>query len=207
MGRNLLINKGWGARLKSERERIALNQTGFSEKVGVSRRTQVAYEAETSSPDITYLRSAEELGLDIYYVLTGERLEIDALMSDLDSHHHLLIMIALKLGIDTDAMERLIFDAWQNEEWRTSIKAINDSAINRRLDDLIAQSTFARKEEVDLELLSEVLETTEAILNASIITLPISKKARVIALLYRTFLKNKQVDKAVVQDAILVAAE
>jgi len=207
MGKKLLIQDGWGARLKSERERIALNQTAFSEKVGVSRRTQVAYEAETSSPDITYLRSAEELGLDIYYVLTGERIEIDALMSDLDSHHHLLIMIALKIGIDTDAMERLIFDAWQNEEWRTSIRAINDSAINRRLDDLIAQSTLAHKQGLDLDLLSEILETTEAMLTASKVNLPIAKKARVIALLYRTFYREKKVDKAVVQDAILVAAE
>ncbi len=128
-------------------------------------------------------------------------------MDDAAAHHHLLIMIALKIGIDTDAMERLIFDAWKNEERRTAGKAVDDAAIGQRLDELLAQSTLARNEGIDPELLSEVMETTENILKASNITLPISKKARVIALLYRTFFKNKKVDEAVVQDAILVAAE
>ncbi|WP_254603415.1 transcriptional regulator [Burkholderia lata] len=40
---------------------------------GVARRSQSAYESDERSPDATYLLAVREIGVDIGYVLTGER--------------------------------------------------------------------------------------------------------------------------------------
>nr|WP_080971059.1 transcriptional regulator [Burkholderia cepacia] len=40
---------------------------------GVARRSQSAYESDERSPDAAYLLAVREIGVDIGYVLTGER--------------------------------------------------------------------------------------------------------------------------------------
>ncbi|ONB88676.1 helix-turn-helix domain-containing protein [Burkholderia pseudomallei] len=54
--------------------RIGLSQDEFAAVGGVSRRSQSAYEADERSPDANYLLAVRELGVDIFYVLTGERI-------------------------------------------------------------------------------------------------------------------------------------
>lgn len=70
-------------RLKLERARMGYKQAEFAEKMGVSKTTQHNYEAgdrnevgkdKARVPDAEYLRRAHELGLDIHYVITGQRL-------------------------------------------------------------------------------------------------------------------------------------
>ncbi|WP_334015750.1 MULTISPECIES: transcriptional regulator [Burkholderia cepacia complex] len=41
---------------------------------GVARRSQSAYESDERAPDAAYLLAVREIGVDIGYVLTGERL-------------------------------------------------------------------------------------------------------------------------------------
>ncbi|ALX13207.1 XRE family transcriptional regulator [Burkholderia cepacia JBK9] len=41
---------------------------------GVARRSQSAYESDERAPDATYLLAVRAIGVDIGYVLTGERL-------------------------------------------------------------------------------------------------------------------------------------
>ncbi|EIS8437970.1 helix-turn-helix transcriptional regulator [Salmonella enterica] len=62
-----------GSRLKDERKRLGMNQTKFVELIGVSRGSQVAYEADKKIPGGTYLASIEKVGVDVLYVLTGKR--------------------------------------------------------------------------------------------------------------------------------------
>lgn len=62
-----------GERLKEERQRIGVNQTVMAEKCGVTKNTQLAYEKGDRSPDTSYLASSAALGLDVLYVVTGER--------------------------------------------------------------------------------------------------------------------------------------
>jgi transcriptional regulator with XRE-family HTH domain len=62
-----------GSRIRSERLRLRLTQDAFSKGVGVHRRTQVNYESGVREPDTIYLESAARLGVDVAYVLTGER--------------------------------------------------------------------------------------------------------------------------------------
>ena len=62
-----------GGRLKEERERIGLSQTALAQIGGVGKTTQIKYEKGTSSPDSSYLSAVADEGIDIFYVLKGQR--------------------------------------------------------------------------------------------------------------------------------------
>lgn len=62
-----------GERIKEERERLKLSVTDFAAGAGVSDRTQRNYESGQRLPDAEYLARAVGLGVDVDYVLTGER--------------------------------------------------------------------------------------------------------------------------------------
>ncbi|WP_230945544.1 helix-turn-helix domain-containing protein [Burkholderia pseudomultivorans] len=66
-----------GSRLREERLRIGLSQDEFAAVGGVTRRSQSAYESDERSPDASYLLSVRAIGVDIYYVLTGQRIAAD----------------------------------------------------------------------------------------------------------------------------------
>lgn len=62
-----------GDRLKEERKRLGLNQTQFATLGGVQLTAQVTYEKGTRYPDAKYLSSIAAGGVDVLYVLTGNR--------------------------------------------------------------------------------------------------------------------------------------
>lgn len=64
-----------GLRLKEERKRIGLTQTELAERCGLTKRAQVNFEKEEGEqlPGGAYLLAATTLGIDVLYVLTGER--------------------------------------------------------------------------------------------------------------------------------------
>ncbi|GLO54789.1 transcriptional regulator [Pseudomonas putida] len=62
-----------GERLKEERSRLGLSQTDLGAAGGVGKTTQINYEKGTGSPDAKYLAAVEPLGIDVLYVVTGER--------------------------------------------------------------------------------------------------------------------------------------
>ncbi|WP_421684492.1 helix-turn-helix transcriptional regulator [Stutzerimonas urumqiensis] len=64
---------GIGDRLREERERLGLNQTDFAAKASVSKNTQYNYEKGERSPDAAYLVAVASIGVDVLYVLTGNR--------------------------------------------------------------------------------------------------------------------------------------
>ncbi|WIE52389.1 helix-turn-helix transcriptional regulator [Pseudomonas sp. GM17] len=64
---------GIGDRLKEERERLGFNQTEFAAKAGASKNSQYNYEKGERSPDASYLAAVAERGVDVLYVVTGER--------------------------------------------------------------------------------------------------------------------------------------
>lgn len=63
----------FGERLREERERIGLNQDKFGELGGVNRNSQANYEKGTRKPDAAYLAAVAAEGVDVLYVLTGQR--------------------------------------------------------------------------------------------------------------------------------------
>lgn len=61
----------FGARLRSERERIGLNQTAMAEAGGVKRTTQHLYESDIRVPDLHYLMKIHERGCDLQFLIFG----------------------------------------------------------------------------------------------------------------------------------------
>lgn len=66
-------NSTFGQRLRAERTRLGLTQPALAEIGGVSRETQINYEKDDRSPNCDYLARVLAQGLDVLYVLTGER--------------------------------------------------------------------------------------------------------------------------------------
>jgi transcriptional regulator with XRE-family HTH domain len=62
-----------GQRLAEERSRVGMNQTDFAARGGVGRASQVNYETDRRSPDADYLAAISALGVDVQYIVTGER--------------------------------------------------------------------------------------------------------------------------------------
>lgn len=60
-------------RLREERLRLGLNQTDFAASGGVKRDAQQNYESGLRRPDSSYLEAIAALGVDVAYLLTGQR--------------------------------------------------------------------------------------------------------------------------------------
>lgn len=63
-----------GKRLKLERERLNLTQTALGELGGMGKTTVIAWEKGTAFPNAEFLEKAASYGIDVYYVITGNRL-------------------------------------------------------------------------------------------------------------------------------------
>lgn len=64
-----------GLRITQERKRLGYSQTTLATKLGRSKSTQISYESDDTSPDANYFFALNELGADIYYIITGRQLE------------------------------------------------------------------------------------------------------------------------------------
>jgi len=67
-----------GRRLKEERIRLHLNQSQLASLGGVSKSALSSYEAAARFADTRFLRQIQENGVDIFYVLTGQKLQKSA---------------------------------------------------------------------------------------------------------------------------------
>ena len=64
---------GFGERLRAERKRLGLSQRALAEIGGVHANAQGNYEKGARSPDAAYLTAISEAGVDVLFVLTGQR--------------------------------------------------------------------------------------------------------------------------------------
>lgn len=62
-----------GERLKEERERLGFNQADFAARAGATRKTLFNWESGAASTNAVALAAWAEAGLDVLYVVTGER--------------------------------------------------------------------------------------------------------------------------------------
>ncbi|KAF1072680.1 MAG: hypothetical protein GAK45_00115 [Pseudomonas citronellolis] len=67
-----------GERLKEERVRLGYNQTDLAGLAGVAKTSQFNYEKGERSPDAAYLAAIAAVGVDVLYVVTGQRVPADA---------------------------------------------------------------------------------------------------------------------------------
>lgn len=64
-----------GARIREERNRMALSQEAFGAIPGVTKQAQIKYEKDERHPDTLYLAAIAAAGADVLYILTGQRTE------------------------------------------------------------------------------------------------------------------------------------
>jgi len=62
-----------GIRLKEERKRLGMTQEAMGLACGVAKRTQILCEQDAHLPGGAYFIAADELGVDVTYVLVGRR--------------------------------------------------------------------------------------------------------------------------------------
>ena len=62
-----------GTRLREVRQALNMSQTEFGAAGGVLKNAQSSYETDKRSPDANYLAKIAELGVDVNYVVTGQR--------------------------------------------------------------------------------------------------------------------------------------
>lgn len=62
-----------GRRLVEERKRLGMSQAAFFTACGVSKAAQYNFESDLNLPGGAYLIAAAALGVDVSYVLTGQR--------------------------------------------------------------------------------------------------------------------------------------
>lgn len=71
-----------GFRLREERDRRGLNQTDFAALANGSRGAQAAYERDEKIPGGGYLMALAASGIDVLYILTGQRIPKTGALSD-----------------------------------------------------------------------------------------------------------------------------
>lgn len=62
-----------GERIRFERERLGLTQPAFAEVAGTTKRTLIDWEKGVSSPTAVQLSALAGIGVDVLFVLTGNR--------------------------------------------------------------------------------------------------------------------------------------
>ena len=60
-------------RLREERKRLKLNQTQLAALAGTTKNSQLNYEKGNVCPNAEYLAAIAAAGVDVQYVLTGQR--------------------------------------------------------------------------------------------------------------------------------------
>lgn len=63
----------FGDRLREERERLGVSQAALGELGGVRKQAQLKYEGNARQPDSAYLGRIARYGVDVLYLLTGQR--------------------------------------------------------------------------------------------------------------------------------------
>lgn len=96
-----------GERLKEERSRLGLSQTDLGAAGGVGKTTQINYEKSSGSPDAKYLAAVAALGVDVLYVITGQRLPTVEYSLAVDEMEMILHVRSLE-DEDKGAIKRLL---------------------------------------------------------------------------------------------------
>lgn len=197
-----------GSRLREERERLNLSQVEFAEKTGISRVTLGRYEAGKRNPDIAYLSTLKEIGVDLDWVIFGVRKDevVDCpytktlgIPSDritkpisLADCRNMASGVTLRQTSNADGIKQ-----W-NEYCQVCPQHPAKGMPTKQADDV----------GIDVNLLLSVLEGVEKILqNGGGAKIEPSRKARVIAMLYRAFKTSGKVDPTMIEEAISLAIQ
>jgi transcriptional regulator with XRE-family HTH domain len=200
-----------GKRLAEERKRIGLSQSAFAEHVGVSFSSQRRYEDGRSSPDTAYLDAIRRVGVDVSYVIgpnTGVR--VGGSMSGearaatggdniIAAYVEVIRQIGNRLGSSPDAIERLANFAasWSPVFWDG--RSVPPGVVDALFDGCSL--------DVDSDLLTAVLRGFDGSMAKLGVSIQTPKKARAVAMLYRSFKASGKVDPAMIDEAVTLATD
>lgn len=78
----LAARNGLAERMKAERMRLGLTHDELAEKAGISRSTVFNYENGSRVPDALLLQRLAQLGMDVGYLVLGQRTQASELSCD-----------------------------------------------------------------------------------------------------------------------------
>lgn len=85
------IQTAIGARLKEERERVSLTIPELGKIAGAKKNTVIDWQSGKSSPPAAKLAELGDHGLDVLYILTGQRSGSETVAPSLSREHRALI--------------------------------------------------------------------------------------------------------------------
>ncbi len=207
-----------GKRIAEERKRLRLNQADFAQRAGVSFSSQRRYEDGRSAPDTAYLEALAQMGVDVGFVVgypkpTPAELLEDAVSSisvgetgdDFGRHEGSGWVLLCALGIPFHTWNVIAERLVHLDENGVPLTDATDPAWR---EEIAKASPFLAElaSSLDSNLLTAVLEGVEAELSARDQLMAPSKKAPVVAMLYRAFKASGKVDPAMIEEAVKLAS-
>lgn len=77
-----------GSRLREERERLGLSQPSFAAIAGTTKQTVFSWESGKTAPDGYQLSALSGQGLDVLYVITGQRVQPSSMELNAEEQAH-----------------------------------------------------------------------------------------------------------------------
>lgn len=111
------IRQKIAARLSEERVLIEPHQGRFAKRVGVSQNAQSLIESGQRPMKAEYLAEVAIAGIDVFYVLTGERAELVGLGHGASE----LLAAYLEMPADMQAALRQVANAMRNQASRATV--------------------------------------------------------------------------------------
>lgn len=184
-----------GARIRAERVSLGYSQAAFAKELGIHRNTQGNYESGAREPDVAYLAAASKAGVDIGYVLRGERASA--------THQSLLHLVsvifdALRLTPYKGEFDRVCQLAYEENlaMWRG--EGIKEEA-DRAAEAIIRKSPLFLEESV----LTDLVERLEFVLESKAISItPLAKAAITFRLYQQAKIQGQPIDLQAIAAAI-----
>lgn len=184
-------------RLRRERERLGLTQKEFAEKVGVSRVSQGNYESGKRYPGKDYFEAVKKIGVDDYYLVSGTRMGEDAAFAT----RIVLWEVLDQLGLEPDSLNDGLEDATQ----LCQRPGVDRETLFGTIRRYVTQALTASPRIMDVETLALVLEQVDSVAEELRVTLSPMKRARVIAMVFRTCKPSDRIDREAIAEAIELA--
>lgn len=203
--------KSIGQRLREERKRLGLSQTEFAKAVGVHLNTQSRYEKGEREPDTAYLDAIRRAGVDVPYVIgpnagvrvegsmSGDERAAIGMDNIVAAYADVIRQIGHRLGSSQNATERLANFAASHSPVFWDGRSVPPSVVDTLFDGCGL--------EVDSDLLTAVLRGIDGAIARFSVSIAIPKKARAVAMLYRAFRGTGDVDQAMIDEAVKLAAD
>jgi len=190
-----------GSRIREQREKIGYSQGDLAEKAGVTARSQRNYEAGTRVPDATYLAAIAPLGIDINYVLNGDK---SYGPSDEVSDMAIVTAIQMAFGISNAELREVIDKALVDDDvcGFSPVVLFNQLTSSSSVFRLMADQYSS----LDAALLAATIESLETVAAKANLDISSIKKARAVAMLYRAFKSSGKIDMVMIEDTVKLAS-